>query len=259
MMIDLHNHILPGVDDGAATMEESLEIARQFVSEGVEKVAATPHFNPLEADRVSAADVVELVDSLRTALAAADIPLHVEPGQEIFLTPDLPALLASGEARPLGSSRWIVVELPFDTLPFYVDDTLFRLQSAGYRPILAHPERYSFVQRDPDKGVALAERDVALQLTAASLLGHYGRRVRNTAEKLLAEGAYSIASSDRHHPGQNRSLEAVRKALARLGGQDLAELLLQTNPRRVLANERLSPADRIESRQGTLFSWPFRA
>jgi len=255
-MIDLHNHILSGLDDGAADIDESLAIARQFVSEGVVRIAATPHFNSLNPEPpVEASEIRARVSELCAALREQGIELDVVPGQEIFLPPDLPTLLAEGTAQTLGGSRTVLVEIPFDRKPLYFDATIFRLQSNGYRIILAHPERYAFVRRDPDQAVEIADRGVLLQLTAPALLGEYGHGVKRTAEKILRAGAYSLASSDRHHPGARRSLAAVRRRISAIGGEALAELLLTGNPARVLADEPVVAAEPIAS-QGR-FPWPF--
>src|SRR5437868_4891339 len=149
-MIDLHNHILPGVDDGAADLEESVEIARQFVSEGVTRVAATPHLNPERGTGLQAPDVRQKVEELQRTLAERGIDLLVVPGNELLLTPDAPQLLAQGVASSLGAGKTVLVELSLwaERPPLYLEDTLFRLEVAGYRPVLAHPERYPFAQRD---------------------------------------------------------------------------------------------------------------
>ncbi len=238
-MIDLHNHILAGVDDGAADMEESLAIARQFLSEGVATVAATPHLDALNGRGPSGPDVRERVQALNRALGEAEIGLAVLPAQEIFLTPDVPALLERGAAIPVAGGPWVLLELPFDHRPLYLDDTLFRLELAGYRPILAHPERYTFVRNDSTSLDDAVGRGLLLQLTAPSLLGEYGASIRRTAEHLLRAGMYGLAASDRHHPGTSRSLTAARDRITSLTDEGTTELLLETNPMRVIAGQEI--------------------
>jgi len=240
-MIDLHNHILPSVDDGAADIEESVEIARQFASEGVSLIAATPHLDPEHGGGPAAEVVRGLVTQVQTAVDAAGIELKIVPGQEIFLTPELPDLLEQGVAQSLGDGKAVLVELFLGAgeRPLYLDDTLFRLQLAGHFPVLAHPERYPFMQRHPELAEPLVNRGVVLQLTAPSLLGLYGAQVRQTAERLLLRGLYCVGASDRHHPGRERSLADMHARIADLTDASTADLLLRTNPGRVL--EGLEP------------------
>jgi protein-tyrosine phosphatase len=250
-LVDLHNHILPGLDDGAANLEESLDIARQFVSEGVTRVAATPHYNaddPPERRRADADAVRARLAELQPALDAADIPLSVMCGNEIYLTPESPDLLAAGRVCSLGDGKTALVELSLlaGERPLYLDDLIFRLQLGGYQIVLAHPERYGFVERDVSALDTLASGGLLLQLTAPALLGDYGGGIRRTAEHLLRRGSYSLAASDRHHPGNNRSLAALHERITQLSDADTADLLLCENPARVLDNQTLvllAPSD----------------
>ena len=236
-MIDLHNHILPGVDDGAADLDESLQIARQFVSEGVIRVAATPHLDPERGTGIGPPAVQAGVAELQAALDQATIELTVLPGNELYLTPDAPSLVRTGQVSPLGAGSTLLVEISLfaDRPPLYLEDTLFHLQLAGYQVVFAHPERYAFVQRDVTSLDQLVTRGVVLQLTAPSLLGEYGASIRRTAVQLLRRGSYATAASDRHHPGPERSLAALHQRITALVDADLADLLLCTNPDRLVA------------------------
>lgn len=256
-MVDLHNHILPGLDDGAATLEESLDIARQFVSEGVTRVAATPHYNsddPRERRRADADTVRARVAELQPALDAAGIPLSVQCGNEIYLTPESPELLAAGTVCSLADGNTALVELSLlaGERPLYLDELIFRLQLGGYQIILAHPERYGFVERDVSALDTLASGGLVLQLTAPALLGDYGGGIRRTAEHLLRRGSYSLASSDRHHPGTPRSLAALHERITQLCDADTADLLLCENPARVLDNRPLIQSAPSEEKNPSL-------
>lgn len=233
-MIDLHNHILPALDDGAVDIDESLEIARQFVSEGVSTVAATPHLNLSSTAPVHYGAVAHALEGVRDALGRENIPLEVVQGQEVYLVPDVLPALEAGEVYTLGGSRSVLIELPFDIRPIYLDDLVFGIQLAGFTLILAHPERYRFVQRDLSSVEPLVDRGVLLQATAPGLMGEYGATVQRTAEGLLQGGLYALAASDRHHPGPLRSLSLMHDRIAALTSADMANLLLRENPRRVL-------------------------
>jgi protein-tyrosine phosphatase len=199
-------------------------------------------------------DIEERVLLLSDALRNAGVELAVEPGCELYLTPDAVSWLESGRAAPLGRSRSVLVECSFQDRPLYLEDTLFQLQIAGYRPIVAHPERYAFVQRDPSVLDDLVRRDVTLQLTAPSLLGEYGGRTRRVAERLLLRGMYALGASDRHHPGPARSLDALHDRIAHLTEPDMADLLLSANPAAVLAGSLVRQPDARFSAQQSFFA-----
>src|SRR5437588_1952126 len=158
-MIDIHSHILPGVDDGARTVEDSLEMARVALAEGTSGMICTSHsaewfeLGPLAKMESQVAD-------LQAALSAANLPLQLWPGMEIFLTPQTPHHLQEGRAWSLAGSRYVLVEIPYEPWPAYTEQTLFELQVGGWSPILAHPERYVAIQRDPNILFRLVERGV---------------------------------------------------------------------------------------------------
>lgn len=241
-IVDLHNHILFDIDDGARDVVESLEIACQFLSEGVRVVAATPHFNPKRQLDGRAEQTLDRLRALKDALNAAAIPLQVVVGNEILLTPVTDQLVRDGYAHTLGDGRAVLVEANFDVKQPYLEDQLVAFRDAGYQPILAHPERCIWMREDPACAAGLSETGVIFQLTAPSLLGEYGAAVRQTAMWLLERGYYASAASDRHHPDQPRSLADLYNSLTDVGGPSLADLLLCENPARLLRGEPVMPA-----------------
>lgn len=239
---DLHLHLIPDVDDGPASEEEAVELARLIVADGVTQVAVTPHFNAWRDDLLSTrAELDEHVDKLRSLLQREGVDLIVHPGAEHFLNQELLDRVKAGTAPTLADGPYILVELPFSDRPLYADDYLFQLGLAGLQPVLAHPERYSWVVHDPESIEPLVARGINLQLTAASLLGSYGNRVRKTAEQLLRFGFYKLVGSDIHHPGQHRALSAMDMAVRDLIGAESSEILFTSNPDRVLRGEPLMP------------------
>src|SRR2546421_7534254 len=182
-MIDLHAHILPGLDDGPPTLEGSLDLARAAVEDGIELIAATPH---VRHDYPTTPDEMErAVADLRAALADAGIPLELRTGGELALENlELPP----DELRRFGlggSLRYLLVETPYVGWPFDIGERLFRLHAAGFTPVLAHPERNDEVQADPEGRLhPLVETGVLVQLTAASLDGRLSRRSRETGRRL---------------------------------------------------------------------------
>jgi protein-tyrosine phosphatase len=210
-MIDLHCHVLPGVDDGAASIDVSRRMLERARNMGFSSIVATPHLTGPLDDRYH-----QLITFARDWILplADEAGVTLVPGFEIRLTPDLADRLRAGECSMLGSSRTVLVDLACIELPHFVDDALFSIQTAGFQPILAHPERYPAIQRGPELGVAFAERGIALQVTIGSLAGAFGKLARKTAEELLKLGAVHLVATDAHSDGQR--MQAVPEGLARL-------------------------------------------
>lgn len=243
--IDLHCHILPGLDDGAAEEEEFLAMARVALEGGTGIMVATPHWD-LEERASPRLTVVPLVEECRRKLEGRGWELELLPGVEVRLNASLHRL--TGEAQVLdgltlaGSGRYILVDLPLADIPLGAEDTLFRLQLHGYTPILAHPERNRRLVDHPGRLRALVDRGVELQVNSGSLLGTYGRSARRAATALLREGLARLLASDAHraterHPDLSGAWERVRGLL----GEGAADVLLRENPRAVLYGEVLQP------------------
>lgn len=230
-LIDLHNHLLPGVDDGARTIDVTRRMLDRFAQLGYQTIVATPHLH----DRLDPAYRATLGERLDVvAREARATGLTVRGGYEVFLTPDVPRRLAEGETSTLAGTRSILVELPFVGWPAYTETAIFSLQAAGYRPILAHPERYQAVQKDPRLALELARRGVLLQLTLRSLVGS-SRQIQRTSAGLLAAGAIALVASDAH--GDDHRLAAVPDALRRLAdlvGTEHADRIARLNPQAIL-------------------------
>lgn len=206
VVIDLHTHILAGLDDGPATLGESVAMARAAWESGTRTLVCTPHMNsrfPTPPERVH-----EETARLRAALADADIGLELRPGAEIAL--DHLPLLSDAEllmASIDGDGRWVLLEMPFAGWPHRLGALLSDLEMRGYRAVLAHPERAEAVQRSPDRIRDAVGRGALVQLTAGSFLGDHGPAARRTAAILLAGGVAHLIASDGHSAGPWRPPE----------------------------------------------------
>jgi protein-tyrosine phosphatase len=234
-MYDIHTHILPGVDDGAETIEQTLEMARVASRSGTRFLLATPHRR----------DVTEFssVDCLRNLFH--DVSARVrEQGDDLTLVlgmenhPDLelPNEVAAGRALPIGDTRYILVELPFVGTPMYAEDVLNKLQLQGLTPVLAHPERIEAFQRNPELLLDFVERGMLSQVTAGSAIGVFGRRVQRFTAHLLKRNLVHVMSSDTHRPSGPRSprLGPGIAAVTRLVGEVSATAMVMDNPRAIL-------------------------
>ncbi len=241
-MIDLHCHLLPGVDDGPATIEESLAMARMAYDDGVRAVVVTPHATDwwqICPPEHTAERLQEEVQRLEETFRQAGVSLCLYPGMEVPLEPAIGAWLAEGWAHPLAQGPYVLVELPFSQYPLYADEVLFQMQVAGWRPILAHPERYSYVHRDPQLLLPLVERGSLLQVMASSLTGGAGPAAKRTALWLLERGVVHCLASDGHQASGVRLplLGPAVEVAGRLVGEEEARRLVTGAPQRILRGE----------------------
>jgi protein-tyrosine phosphatase len=247
-MIDLHLHLLPGIDDGAASLDVSSGMLAEAQANGFGTLVATPHLSGVLTSQFR-----QQVDEAFAAVRELAGPFGIEVllGFEVLLTPDLPRRLAQGERVTLAGSRAILVELPFTLWPSHTEQTLFDLQVAGYRPLLAHPERYHAVQEDPERAINAVERGAVLQITIGSLTGMFGRTARKTAEHLLESVDSVVVATDAHSAGKR--LAAVEEGMQRLRhlvGDSFARACIVDGPRALLTDAPMpSRIDRESTEQ----------
>lgn len=240
MPIDLHNHLLPALDDGAVDLEETLSMARTLAGAGYTDVATTPHHKP---DLAPAASVVETRRAeVQAILEAEGIPLRLHPGRENHLTPELIQRVEDGTVERLGAGAYVLLELPFFGAAPRLRDLLFRIQLRGYRPLLAHPERCAHFLERPDAAREVVDAGGHLQIEVGSVSGLYGGVAQRCAASLLDQGLVAVAATDAHRP--RSTAQIVTSGLAalekRVGPRRFA-LLVEENPGRVLRGESLLP------------------
>ncbi|HYH82459.1 MAG TPA: CpsB/CapC family capsule biosynthesis tyrosine phosphatase [Longimicrobium sp.] len=239
-MIDFHNHVIPGVDDGAADVAQSLAALETMRAQGAETVIATPHVNGADTrDAETRERVLGEIDAGWEALKAAapDAP-RLERGAEVML--DVPALDLADPRLRLAGTRFVLVEFPYMSVPPNGTQALFDLKMQGWTPVLAHPERYANLSPAMDEADDWRRSGALLQVNAASLLGRYGDVARKAAWGLVERGWASYLCSDYHARGRYPVAEAV-EALKQAGASEQAELLFRHNPARLLAGEAPLP------------------
>jgi protein-tyrosine phosphatase len=233
-VIDLHTHVLPGIDDGAADLEDAVAMARLAVDDGILVLVATPHANVGRPH----ADVAERVAELQAALDAAAVKLRVLPGAEIALSPDVPARLSDRTLPTLAGSRYVLVELPFNVAPPNVEQTLFEIQVAGFVPVMAHAERYRYTQGTPERLAEWCQRGSILQVNAGSLRGDFGPGSRRAAEEVVRRGWPAVLASDAHESRRRRPELAFARALvAEMADAARAVELLEAGPDAIVADQ----------------------
>jgi protein-tyrosine phosphatase len=240
--VDLHSHVLDGIDDGAKDLAQSLRLCELYVKNGFTKVCATPHFIKGGKYEPEASLIQEKVAVLNKALKAKEIPLEIASGMEIKLTGDTIYGFKQEELLSLNGSSYVLVELPTTDVKNFVNNILFEIQSEGFIPIVAHPERYMNNMIDLSYFKELVDRGILLQVNKGSIVGEFGKSAYVNAQKLLKAGLVHFISTDTHKERfRNPNMKEVQKKLIKLVGQNNTELLLCDNPQAVWEDEPVMP------------------
>ncbi len=255
-MIDLHCHVLPGIDDGPRTLADSVALARAAVAAGTSTIVATPHVSWDWPDN-TAARIAEGVAEVNAALRRERVDLEVLPGAEIAMTRagELPD--AELDALRLGGGPYLLLECPLSPAAVGFETIAVGLAARGHRILLAHPERCPAFQRDPAAYEALVRQGMLGQVTAGALVGRFGRHVREFAHRLLRDGLAHDVSSDGHSAVQRPP--SIRPELEEAGYAEQAVWLTRQVPQAVLSGSEVPPAPPMPRPGGIVARWLRRA
>lgn len=235
-MIDLHSHLLPGIDDGARTLEMALEMARQAVDAGTTIMACTPHIYPglYMNDSVGIADHIK---NLQRELDANGIALQLTCGADAHLVPELMEGLQSGRVPTLHNSRYFLLEPSHHVAPPHFEDSVFQIMAAGYVPLVTHPERLVWIEDHYPTFVRLAQRGAWMQLTAGAITGRFGKRARYWSDRFLDDGLVAVVASDAHNTrARNPRMDEAVERLIVCAGKEEARRMVLGRPQAVLDN-----------------------
>ena len=247
-MIDIHSHLIPEVDDGSQSLEESLSLLKQAEQDGITELITTPHFMKNGEFRIKASELVQRLSELKQAYTGS-IKLHL--GNELYIHPDLPELLEKGEVLTLAESDYILVEFPFQNYKDEYDEILYEL-SLKYRIVIAHPERYSYVQEDPNFCLRWLNEGYYLQANQNSL---FKKETNKTLIPKIENGFVSFMASDAHNEHRLCVLSEARKLLEEEFGERFAVQLTQENPEKILMNEPIVQEYREIKKKKKHFLW----
>jgi protein-tyrosine phosphatase len=238
-MIDIHSHILPGVDDGAQNLEEAIKMAEAAIDEGITHLYATPHHRNGRFENVKHS-IVNEVDIFNQELHKRNIPLHVLPGQEIRLYKEMIEDLDRDIFMPLHHElKYLLIEFPSNHIPKYAADMLYELNLRNYLPIIVHPERNSEIIQNPDLLYEFITAGALTQITANSVIGHFGKNIMNFSHQLLKANMVHLIASDAHNiTSRGFSLTQAYETIQKQYGLDM-RYYLQENAELVLKGESI--------------------
>ncbi len=254
-MIDLHAHILPGADDGSDSLEESLEMAELALESGVDILVATPHSNQEgRFENYCSEELESAFIRLQRALRKERLPLKILPGMEIFSTEDIKEKITAGMVKGLGRTEYYLVEFPFDAEPWWIGERLEDILDAGKIPLIAHPERYFCVCDYPGFVYEWIQMGCLTQANKGSILGRFGREVRDAVHILLQHGLVHCVASDAHSAWiRTPHMGEIREYLGRYFGYETAGRLLNINPMKIIKNKPVFSYGRKPEAAGRTF------
>lgn len=218
-MIDIHSHIVFEVDDGSKNIEQSIEILQEASDAGFEKVILTPHYieGYYEIDKE---EIAERINNLKQELKKINCNIEILQGNEIYITNNINELLENEQAVALNDKKYVLFELPLNAEAMNLNEVVYQILEKGRIPILAHPERYPFVQKDPNVLLELIETGVLVQSNYGSIIGQYGKQSKNTLKKMLEHNMVHLLGSDVHRPQTiyqkiNDAIEEIEKIIGK--------------------------------------------
>lgn len=240
-MIDIHCHLLPGVDDGSQTLEESCMMAEIAIDSGVKTLVTTPHCNyPGEDPNFFSRDLAGVYTNLKAELAKRGLDINLYFGMEVFGSMDVAALLREKKVVSLNNTRYVLIEFYFNDDPARVLFVLQQVIRAGYVPVIAHPERYRFMRPDHSTIFDMLDMGCLFQINRGSIRGVFGREIQDTALKMLDHGFADFVASDSHSPFHRTPyLFDVYEFICDNFSKSYAAKLLYENPAKLLANESI--------------------
>ena len=238
-MIDIHTHIMPGIDDGADNLEESLAMAELAWDSGVSTIVVTPHSNVRGTfENYDSPEWRRLFFKLQDYLKENGCRIKLVTGAEIYASDHVADRIRNGALLPINNSRYYLMEIPFDADPYWAEDIWYSVLDMGKIPVIAHPERYYCIQDNPAILYEWMKMGCLSQMNKGSVFGRFGRTAKRTAEILLENNLISCAASDAHSPYMRTTYMAdIREYLLDMYGERRMERLLYRNPERIIKDQ----------------------
>ncbi len=236
-MIDVHTHILPNLDDGSRSIDETFSMIREAYNAGFSDIITTSHYIENEYD-IDKDDRQMIINAIQRKLEEENLNIKLHNGAEIYVTPEILDFIQKSKVPTLANSRYVLFELPMHSKILYLDKVLKDLIDANYVPVIAHPERYDIVQQDVNVALDWYKKGAILQCNYASIIERYGHKAQQTLLKLLDKDAVTFLGTDTHRSSTNyiKMNEILEQFEKRIGADRLEELVTY-NPKKILENK----------------------
>lgn len=235
-MIDIHSHLMPNVDDGAKSVEEAIELIKEAKVEGITDIILTPHYI-IDSYEQNIETLNHLKDKLQQMIKNENVDINLHIGMEVYITNNLVEIFKQNKILTLAGSKYILIELPMNTYVQYLDMVVFKLIENNIIPIIAHPERYKFVQENPKNLKKLLDSGCLIQSNIGSILGIYGKKAKKTIKYLLKNDLINFLATDTHrrktiYPLLKKGIKKIEK----ITGKEKAQELTSLNAQKILNN-----------------------
>mgnify|MGYP004629368829 FL=1 len=238
-MIDMHNHILYGIDDGCKTIEESIETIKNMKKIGFNSIVLTPHYIEDSSFKANNNLKLERLEILKEELLKNNIDVNLFLGNEIFINESINELIINKEIRSINNTRYILIELPFNNQILNLDDYLYELKLKGYKIIIAHPERYTYFKDNYKEARKLYDSGVLFQVNYGSIIGQYGSSSLKLVKKLLKDDMVDFISTDIHKPSSSLfdKFDDIKHKIIKIIGEDKFKDISYNNILKVINDE----------------------
>lgn len=253
-MIDLHTHILPKLDDGVRDFGEARKVILNYSKRGIYSLVATPHLLQGAYDN-TASKIERSRDELQRIVDEEVLNVKILTGAEVYVSGDLSQKLKEGSIPTINGGRYLLLELPMLEIPSFCEQVIFDLLVRGFTPIISHPERNRECVHNPSSLFRLVELGALIQLNAGSLLGMYGRKVKEVAKSFLSHNLIHFIASDLHSQGEDGILLKALEEASKIVGEARALELVSAAPEKIIKNERFIPCEPLPYREKSFFFW----
>lgn len=240
--IDIHSHILYGIDDGSKSIEESINIIKEHIKMGFTDIVVTPHYIENSKYETNNIDKENILKTLKQELKKQNININLYLGNEVFVNNNLEELLKKKEIATINNSKYLLIEFPMNEKPKDINNIIYELKIKGIIPIIAHPERYDYVEKNPNLVLEWIEEGALLQSNYGSIIGVYGSGPQKTIKKLLKKDLIEFLATDIHYPNNKiyLNMDKIRKKLKKLITKERFIELTNTNPKKIIENKEIS-------------------
>lgn len=252
-MIDFHSHLIYNVDDGSETIENSINVLKKAKKAGFTKIFLTPHYMP-DYYEIPKEEIGQRIEKLKKNCIEEGIDLELYQANEIYITNHMVELLQENKASSMNDSRYVLFELPMNEEPQNLLEVVYQLLEAGKIPIIAHPERYIYIQKNPNKLLDLIEQGVLFQANYGSIIGQYGKEIQKTVKLLLQNNFIHFLGTDVHKSGNiYEQIDNIKSYLKKIINEEKIDQLTTENPQKVIYNEEIEIDIPIKIKQQGFF------